>query len=144
MMSLKFFHVLFITLSAAMSLVVGLWAIDAYRGDGSLTWLVLAVLGFAGGGALVVYGNRFLHKMRKLGLAALVVAGTLGSPSKLLACAVCIGNTESTLRDGMTAGILALLAVALFMMATFAAFFIYLWRKAKSVESSQQGEPVHA
>jgi hypothetical protein len=143
-MSLKFFHILFITLSAVMSLVVGLWAIDAYRADGSLTWLVLAVLAFGGGGALVVYGNRFLHKMRKLGLAALVVAGTFGLPSDLLACAVCIGNTQSSLRDGMNAGILALLGFALFMIASFAAFFIYLWRKAKTVESSQQGDPVHA
>lgn len=143
-MSLRFFHIVFITLSALMSLLVGLWAIDAYRGDGSLTWVVLAVLAFVGGGGLVVYGNRFLHKMRKLGVAALVAAGTLASPSKALACTVCIGNTESLLRDGMNAGVLALLGFALFMMVTFAAFFIYLWRKAKSVESSHQGDPVHA
>jgi hypothetical protein len=143
-MSLRFFHIVFITLSALMSLLVGLWAIDAYRGDGSLSWAVLAVLAFVGGGGLVVYGNRFLHKMRKLGVAALVAAGTLASPSKALACTVCIGNTESLLRDGMNAGVLALLGFALFMMVTFAAFFIYLWRKAKAVESSQQGDPVHA
>lgn len=143
-MSLRFFHIVFITLSALMSLLVGLWAIDAYRGDGSLTWAILAVLAFVGGGGLVVYGNRFLHKMRKLGVAALVAAGTFASPSKALACTVCIGNTESLLRDGMNAGVLALLGFALFMMVTFAAFFIYLWRKAKAVESSQQGDPVHA
>jgi hypothetical protein len=143
-MSLRFFHIVFITLSALMSLLVGLWAIDAYRGDGSLTWAILAVLAFVGGGGLVVYGNRFLHKMRKLGVAALVAAGTLATPSKALACTVCIGNTESLLRDGMNAGVLALLGFALFMMVTFAAFFIYLWRKAKAVESSQQGDPVHA
>jgi hypothetical protein len=144
-MSLRFFHALFIVLSALMSLVVGIWAVDAYRTDPSPTWLALAVLAFAGGGLLVVYGNRFLQKTRKLGVAALVAAGTVGMPADLLACAVCLGNTTSTLRDGMNAGILALLGFALFMIASFAAFFVYLWRKSKSTaESSQEGEPAHA
>ena len=143
-MSLRFFHILFIVLSALMSLVVGIWAIDAYRADGSATWMALAVLAFAGGAFLVVYGNRFLQKTRNLGVAALVAAGTIGLPNDLLACAVCLGNTQSSLRDGMNAGILALLGFALFMIVSFAAFFIYLWRKSKSVESSQEGEPAHA
>jgi hypothetical protein len=143
-MSLRFFHILFIVLSALMSLVVGIWAIDAYQADGSATWMGLAVLAFAGGAFLVVYGNRFLQKTRKLGVAALVAAGTIGLPADLLACAVCLGNTESSLRDGMNAGVLALLGFALFMIVSFAAFFIYLWRKSKSVESSQEGEPAHA
>jgi hypothetical protein len=143
-MSLRFFHILFITLSVLMSLVVGVWAIDAYRTDGSLTWAILAVVAFGGGALLVVYGNRFLQKTRNLGLAALVAVGALGSPSTLEACTVCLGNTQSSLRDGMNAGILALLGFALFMIACFAVFFVYLWRKAKSVESTREGEPVHA
>ena len=142
-MSLRFFHILFIAISALMSLVVGIWAIDAYRADGSATWAALAAFAFLGGGLLVVYGNRFLQKTRKLGVAALAAAGTASWPADLLACAVCIGNTESSLRDGMNAGILALLGFALFMIASFAAFFIYLWRRSKTAESSQQGEPVH-
>lgn len=144
-MSLRFFHILFITLSVLMALVVGIWALNAYRSDGSATWVGLAVLAFAGGGLLVVYGNRFLQKTRNLGIAAVVAAGTLGLPSDVLACAVCIGNTDSSLRDGMNAGILALLGCALFMMASFGAFAVYLWRKSKSAaDSSQQGEPAHA
>ena len=143
-MSLRFFHILFIAISCLMSIVVGIWAIDAYRADGSVTWIALAVLAFAGGAFLVVYGGRFLQKTRNLGVAALVAAGTLGRPSELLACAVCLGNTESSLRDGMNAGILALLGFALFMIVSFAAFFIYLWRKSRAVESSHEGEPVHA
>jgi hypothetical protein len=131
-MSLRFFHILFIALSTLMSLVVGIWAIDAYRTDGSMTWIALAVLAFVGGGLLVVYSGRFLQKTRNLGVAALVAAGTFGMPSDLLACTVCLGNTTSPLRDGMTAGILALLGFALFMIASFAIFFVYLARKAKA------------
>ena len=143
-MSLRFFHILFIALSVLMSVVVGIWAIDAYRTDGSLMWAALAVLGFASGAFLVVYGNRFLQKTRKLGVAALVAAGTFGLPSKALACTVCLGNSQSLLRDGMNAGILALLGFAFFMIICFAAFFVYLWRRAKAVESSRQGDPIHA
>ena len=143
-MSLKFFHIVFITVSVLMCLVVGLWALDAYRVDGAVSSIVLAALAFAGGGFLVVYGSRFLQKFRKLGIAGLLVAGTLAAPADALACAVCLGNTQSSLRDGMNAGILALLGIAGFMILSFAVFFVYLWRKAKSVETSQGGDPVHA
>jgi hypothetical protein len=143
-MSLRFFHILFIALSALMALVVGIWAIDAYRRDGAPMWIALALFALAGGALLVVYGNRFLKKTRGLTVAALAAAGTLALPSDAFACAVCIGNTTSPLRDGMNAGILALLAFALFMMVSFAAFFIYLWRKSRSAGATQEGEPAHA
>ena len=143
-MSLRFFHIVFIVLSALMSLVVGLWAIDAYRTDGAATWAALAVLAFAGGGLLVIYGTRFLQKTRKLGVVAVVAAGTFGLPSDVLACAVCLGNTQSSLRDGMTMGILALLGFASFMIVSFAVFFIYLARKAKAASASQERDPLHA
>lgn len=153
-MSLRFFHIVFITVSILLSLVVGLWAVDAYRADGSTTWIALAAFSFAGGGFLVVYANRFLQKMRKLGLAGLLVAGTLGRPAELLACTVCLGNTQSLLRDGMNAGILALLGFATFMIVSFAVFFIYLARKARQASaadagftrpgSDEQGDAIHA
>lgn len=139
-MSLKFFHILFIALSCMLSLVVGIWAIDAYRTDGSASWIGLAAVSFGGGAFLVVYGNRFLHKMRKLGLAGLLVAGTLGHPSDLFACTVCLGSTDSLLRNGMNAGILALLGFAMFMIVSFAAFFIYLWRRARLVSQVEAGD----
>ena len=152
-MSLRFFHILFIALSALMSLVVGIWAIDAYRTDGSATWLGLAVLALAGGALLVVYGNRFLQKTRMLGIAAMAAAGMLGLPADLYACAVCLGNTDSLLRDGMNAGILALLGFAGFMIASFAVFFIYLARRARQASQDagsnfdvpgSEGETAHA
>jgi hypothetical protein len=143
-MSLKFFHIVFIAVSTLLCVVVGVWALDAYRNDGAATWMALAVLSFVGGALLVVYGSRFLQKFRKLGMAGLLAAGALGTPADALACAVCIGNTQSSLRDGMNAGILALLGFALFMIVSFAIFFIYLWRRARSVDTSHEGDPVHA
>jgi hypothetical protein len=137
-MSLKFFHIVFIAASCLMALVVGIWALDAYRFDRSTSWLLLAAVAFGGGGGLVVYGTRFLQKARKLGLAGLLAAGTLGLPSDLLACTVCIGNTESSLRAGMNAGILALLGFAGFMIVSFAIFFVQLARKAREAEHADR------
>jgi hypothetical protein len=138
-MSLKFFHILFIAVSTLMSIFVGLWALDAYRQDGTATWLALAVLAFGGGAGLVVYGNRFLHKMRKFGIVALLVAGTLGAPGDVLACTICLGNTDSLLRSGMNMGILALLGFVGFMLVSFASFFIYLARRARQPQDVGAG-----
>jgi hypothetical protein len=147
-MSLKFFHILFIALSTLLSLGVGLWAIDTWRADGDAAWLALAVLAFGGGSGLVVYGNRFLQKVRKLGIAGLLVAGSLGLPDKALACAVCIGNSTSSLRSGLGSGILVLLGITGFMLVCFASFFVYLALKARSgglepAKGSALDIPVH-
>ena len=140
-MSLRFFHVLFIGISSLMALGLGLWSIDAWRNEGSIAWLALAVIALAGGGGLVVYGNRFLQKTRKLGIAVLCVAGTLALPERAFACPVCFGDTTSILRSGMNMGIFALLGVTGFMLVSFAAFFIYLAKKAKAVQGSEFKRP---
>ena len=139
-MSLKFFHILFIAASSLMALGLGFWALNAWRADGALSWLALAVVGVAGCGGLIVYGNRFLHKVRKLGIAGLLVAGTLGFPNDALACPACVvGNTDSILRTGMNMGILALLGVTGFMLACFASFFVYLALRARHAALPEPG-----
>ena len=60
-MSLKWFHIVFITSSAALALVLAVWSIAHGR-------LVLAALAIVGGGALVVYQNKFVAKARRIGL----------------------------------------------------------------------------
>lgn len=60
-MSLKCFHVLFITMSVALTVLVAVWATQ------NAHWL-LAMLALAGGAALVVYRGVFLRKAGALGL----------------------------------------------------------------------------
>jgi hypothetical protein len=60
-MSLKWFHIVFITSSAGLALLMAVWAITNGQ-------IVLAVLAVAGGGALVVYQNKFVEKARRIGL----------------------------------------------------------------------------
>ena len=138
-MSLKAFHIFFIGVSVLLALGVGLWAVDTWRISGVASWLVLAVVAFAGGGALVVYANRFLQKVRKLGIAGLLVTGTLAWPQEALACPICFGNTDSILRTGVNMGIFVLLGVTGLMLAGFAAFFIYLVRRARVAATPGSG-----
>lgn len=64
-MSLKAFHIFFIVVSAIFSTGLGVWSLAhaLYRGGGPL-YLVLGPLCFAGAIALIVYGQRFLRKMK--------------------------------------------------------------------------------
>lgn len=57
-MSLKWFHIVFITLSVVVSVWFGIWGL--FNGQ-----IVLGLVGLAGSAALIVYGNYFLGKLRK-------------------------------------------------------------------------------
>jgi ABC-type thiamin/hydroxymethylpyrimidine transport system permease subunit len=63
-MSLKTFHVVFITLSTLLAIAFGLWSFHDYRMHAGGAWaIVMTVLGFAAAVALVVYGIWFLKKL---------------------------------------------------------------------------------
>ncbi len=65
-MSLKAFHIVFIALAALLSLGFAAWEIDRYLATGDLLELVGALLAVLAGIALVIYGVRFLRKLRKV------------------------------------------------------------------------------
>jgi hypothetical protein len=60
-MSLKWFHIVFISLSVVLSLWFGLWGLFNDQ-------VVLGVISLGASAGLVVYGNHFLAKIRKLGV----------------------------------------------------------------------------
>jgi hypothetical protein len=128
-MSLKWFHIVFISLSMLTSLGFGVWALI----NGHAT---LGVLSLAGSAALVVYGNYFLGKMKIL----LTTLAVLGLPRLVEACPVCFGNPASAQTKGAQAGVLALLIVTVAMLASIAGFFfIYLRRRMRLFEESTEG-----
>ncbi len=67
-------------------------------------------------------------------LAALVMAV---APSSALACATCFGKSDSDLAKAMNWGILSLLAVVVLVLSGFAAFFIYLARRAAMTANAE-------
>ncbi|PYJ87503.1 MAG: hypothetical protein DME22_01400 [Verrucomicrobia bacterium] len=61
----------------------------------------------------------------------MLAAGAMAAaPQPLWACAACFGKSDSDLAKGMNWGILSLLAVVVFVLSGFAAFFIYLAKRA--------------
>jgi len=68
-MSLKAFHLLFVTASAILAFGFGAWGIDAYASRGEGGSLALGILSLLFGAALVVYGVRVRTKLKGMGAA---------------------------------------------------------------------------
>ena len=64
----------------------------------------------------------------------------LAAPRIALACPVCFGNSDAPMAKATNLGILAMLVVVAGMLASFAAFFIYLNRRARMVGKSNEAE----
>jgi hypothetical protein len=67
-MSLKAFHIFFITVSALFLAGFGAWSVNAYAHAGGGVNLLFAALGFAGAVGLPIYGVWFLKKTKGVGL----------------------------------------------------------------------------
>jgi len=71
----------------------------------------------------------------------LLLCVTLGGafvPHPLTACSACFGQSDSAMAKGMNMGIFSLLAVVIFVLGTFAAFFIYLARKSSAIAAASR------
>ena len=66
-MSLKAFHLFFLTIAGFSSLFFGLWAVRDWRANGDVTVLLLGLASFAVLVALVPYGIWFLRKFKNAG-----------------------------------------------------------------------------
>jgi hypothetical protein len=66
-MSLKAFHVIFISASVALACGCGVWALkDYFSAEGRWTDLVFGIGAFAAAAGLVVYERYFLKKLKKV------------------------------------------------------------------------------
>ncbi len=65
-MSLKAFHIFFIALSILLSVGLGAWGVQSFLAEGSRGSLALGIVFFLTGAVLVVYGVKFLEKMREI------------------------------------------------------------------------------
>lgn len=68
----------------------------------------------------------------------LLVLGLMFAPRAVEACAVCFGNSDSKLTQGMLAGVLVLLLVVVSVLGGFVALFIYLARRAAAVAALEK------
>ena len=65
-MSLKAFHVIFITAAVLLAVWLGLWSVDQRQATGVGGWLALAVGSFVVAAGLVAYEVWFLRKTRQV------------------------------------------------------------------------------
>ena len=65
-MSLRAFHIAFIVVSIALSLVVTVWGVREFLGASSGAALAVGCLAALTGVALVIYGTRFFRKLQEL------------------------------------------------------------------------------
>ena len=65
-MSLKAFHLFFISISVVLAAFVAAWSVSQYQTAHDITYAVAGALSIAGGIALAVYGTMFQRKMRNL------------------------------------------------------------------------------
>jgi hypothetical protein len=65
-MSLKAFHVVFVTASVLLLLVLAGWCFGNYRTDGALSQLAWAGVCLAATVAMLVYGRYFLRKFKNI------------------------------------------------------------------------------
>jgi hypothetical protein len=65
--SLKAFHIFFISLSVLLAIGFSVWLFRSYSGSGDVWTLLAAVASLAAGLALILYGIRILKKLRHVG-----------------------------------------------------------------------------
>ena len=63
-------------------------------------------------------------------------------PRLALACPVCFGQNDSPMAVATNMGVITLLIVVVGVLASFAAFFIYLVRRAQLAEMPEPADPV--
>jgi hypothetical protein len=78
-----------------------------------------------------------IRRLRVAGRSCLASA----APRAALACPVCFGNSDSPLAIATNTGVIFMLGVVAVMLAAFASFFIYLYRRtSRMVESTAPAE----
>ena len=135
-MSLKAFHIVFITLSALLSAALAFWGLDNYKTLHETSGLVLGVVGLVSLLLLVPYFIWFRRKMKRLTLglgAAILILLTLSEPAG--ACAVCYGDPASPLSTGVKMGIISLAGMVYFLLAGIVIFVISCIRRAKKIQA---------
>lgn len=65
-MTLRLFHIVFISLCALLALWAGAWSSQTFADGGSSAYLAGAFIGFAAGIALPIYGVYFFKKSKHL------------------------------------------------------------------------------
>ena len=65
-MSLRIFHIVFISVSVALTLYIAVWGVREFVLSRSTLGISMALIAVVGGASLVWYGSRVFHKLKEL------------------------------------------------------------------------------
>jgi lipoprotein signal peptidase len=65
-MSLRVFHIVFITVSVALTLYLAVWGVREFMVSRSSLAISMIIFGAVGGATLIWYGKRVFHKLKEL------------------------------------------------------------------------------
>ena len=65
-LSLKTLHIVFIIASTLITFGMGVWGVVQYSAEGRMDYLLMGILCLISGVALLVYGIRFLQKLKHI------------------------------------------------------------------------------
>ena len=118
-MSLKAFHLFFISVSTLLCFFLILWGIWDFRATGTYFSLGLAGFGVVGLLLLIPYFKWFRKKAQNLsiGLAGLMAPAMIFSSSTAEACGVCFTDPDSSLTKGAIMGVVVLGAIIVTVLA---------------------------
>ncbi len=134
-MGLKTFHLFFIICADVLAVGFGAWCIRDYTDSHSTLYLTLGILSLLSSFGLSLYLGYFLKKLKNIGylVAPLVI---LLMPSRLMACAVCVGNPKSPLAISANTGVVFLLGCITTLLVAFASLFVFWMIRANRLEES--------
>lgn len=110
-MSLKIFHIFFITVSALLGIVLASWGLRGYAASGTTSQLIQGLIGIGLLILLIPYLRWFRRKMAKMGplTVALLSLGSSGLVARsALACVACFGDPNSPMSKAARMGALSL------------------------------------
>jgi hypothetical protein len=140
--SLKFFHVVFVSMSSLLAFSFGGWNLHSWTASAGTASLITAVGSFVAGVGLIAYGFWFWKKIttrdeeerrrRNVIKGLAVMAGVwLLASQDASACTVCYGEAEGPMVSAARLGVYLLFGLTFLIQGAFASFFIYLWRRAR-------------
>ena len=133
-MSLRTFHLFFISVSILLSLFLLVWGLWFYRNSGNPMGLGMVLFSLGGIALLVGYFRWFRKKYSTLALVLIVACmATILNSSLSQACSVCYGDPNSPMSKAALMGV-AVLAVIVICVLSLITAVAYSWNKrAKSL-----------
>jgi len=146
-MSLRAFHIVFVTFSTLLSFAFGSWAMNFYRATRSSAYLMTGVASFAFGVGLIAYGFWFWRKIRShegddkkrrkvIHTVPVLCLIWLLNSRAAEACTVCYGEAEGPMIDAARWGVYLLFGLVLAVQIAFGAFFVQLWRRSRLAQTN--------